>query len=104
MNVDVFGVVLMPFVGGEGGVVASAIYPNGRRDGPERLGVLIELPIDDKKSPDVQDLQKAEDDIGRATERLVSLGFEHLENPGTERREAFRSSSVLPSHHLYACP
>jgi GrpB-like predicted nucleotidyltransferase (UPF0157 family) len=44
------------------------------------------------------------DDIPRAIERLVPLGYVHRGDVGIEGREAFRSPEELPAHHLYVCP
>ena len=42
-------------------------------------------------------------DVPAVIERLSTLGYEHLGNLGVEGREAFKSPSTPPRHHLYAC-
>lgn len=37
-------------------------------------------------------------------ERLASIGYVHRGEMGIPKREAFRSPSDLPRHHLYLCP
>jgi GrpB-like predicted nucleotidyltransferase (UPF0157 family) len=43
-------------------------------------------------------------EVPLVTERLASLGYQHLGQLGIEDRDAFRQPTRLPHHHLYVCP
>jgi len=52
---------------------------------------------------DIDVVVAAAGDVPAVVERLATLGYEHQGNLGVEGREAFKSPSIGPRHHLYVC-
>lgn len=53
---------------------------------------------------DISVVVGTETDIPTGLQRLETIGYIHQGNLGVEGREAFKTGTASPRHHLYLCP